>query len=175
MTEPQAGAESGHPHGRVSDELRVLAELLSERIQPWLERMAQAPEPDEREPRQNAGGGGAPCTSCPVCALIVALRGDRPELLIRLAEHASGLLVVARELLHRTAEQGAGHGAGQSSGQGGSGRGAGPGAEQAPSSPGGPRGEGGGSGRSGAARQVSVQHVSVRPAAAPGQGDAAGC
>ena len=36
---------------------------------------------------------------CPVCAVLAALRGERTELSIRLAEHASGLLAVLRAAL----------------------------------------------------------------------------
>jgi hypothetical protein len=46
-------------------------------------------------PRQSAG----PCTWCPVCALVAALRGEQPELTATLAEQASGLLVLLRLLL----------------------------------------------------------------------------
>lgn len=39
------------------------------------------------------------CAVCPVCAVLAALRGERTELSIRLAEHASGLLAVLRTAL----------------------------------------------------------------------------
>ncbi|GLZ53331.1 hypothetical protein [Actinomycetospora sp. NBRC 106378] len=51
-------------------------------------------EPGER-PRQSPG----PCTWCPVCALVAALRGEQPELTATLAEQASGLLVLLRLLV----------------------------------------------------------------------------
>jgi hypothetical protein len=82
----------------------VLAEMLAHRVQPWLERIAQAPGAEHTGTGEDAAGGprgdGPPCTACPVCAVLSALRGDRPELVSRLAEHASGLLAVARELLN---------------------------------------------------------------------------
>ncbi|MFC5140921.1 hypothetical protein ACFPK1_21985 [Actinomycetospora rhizophila] len=37
-----------------------------------------------------------PCSWCPVCALVAALRGEQPELTARLAEQASGLMVLLR-------------------------------------------------------------------------------
>lgn len=46
-------------------------------------------------PRQSPG----PCTWCPVCALVAALRGEQPELTATLAEQASGLLVLLRLLV----------------------------------------------------------------------------
>jgi hypothetical protein len=63
-------------------------------------------------PRQSPG----PCTWCPVCALVAALRGEQPELTATLAEQASGLLVVLRLMVqahatgaheHATHEHGA--------------------------------------------------------------------
>ena len=43
------------------------------------------------------------CASCPVCAVIAALRGERPELAVRLAEHAAGLVAVLRTALEEGA------------------------------------------------------------------------
>lgn len=37
---------------------------------------------------------------CPVCAVIAVLRGERPELAVRLAEHAAGLLAVLQSALY---------------------------------------------------------------------------
>jgi hypothetical protein len=36
-----------------------------------------------------------------VCAVLATLRGERPELAARLAEHASGLLTVLRSVLEQ--------------------------------------------------------------------------
>jgi hypothetical protein len=41
----------------------------------------------------------ATCGWCPLCAGIAVLRGERPELAIRAAEHAAGLLSVLRSAL----------------------------------------------------------------------------
>lgn len=104
MSAAEPGADDCRTHGNIPDEVRVLAELLAHRVQPWLERIAQAPGAEHTGTGGEAAGGprgdGAPCTACPVCAVLSALRGDRPELVSRLAEHASGLLAVARELLN---------------------------------------------------------------------------
>lgn len=72
-------------HPSVSEEFRRFAELLAERAGPWTEQARQAT------------GDGAPCTWCPLCAVIGLLRGERPELAARLAEHGAGLLAVLRE------------------------------------------------------------------------------
>jgi hypothetical protein len=125
MSAAETGTESCAAHGGVSDEMRALAELLADRVQPWLERMAQpgdskqaragAAQPEDgkadgaeasgaqpsgaQASGAQASGAGPSCTACPVCAVISAVRGERPELVARLAEHASGLLAAARELL----------------------------------------------------------------------------
>ena len=44
------------------------------------------------------------CAVCPLCALMAALRGERPELVQRLAEHLGGLVTLLRTALDETAE-----------------------------------------------------------------------
>ncbi|MCD2190123.1 hypothetical protein [Actinomycetospora soli] len=77
---------------RLAQEARATATTLLD----WVGARVEAPrgEPGER-PRQSPG----PCTWCPVCALVAALRGEQPELTATLAEQASGLLVLLRLLL----------------------------------------------------------------------------
>jgi hypothetical protein len=77
-------------HGVIGEEFRVLALTALDRIDPVLDRLRSEPADD-----------GAPqmCASCPVCAVIAALRGERPELAVRLAEHAAGLVAVLRAAL----------------------------------------------------------------------------
>lgn len=94
MNSPGPGAPGCGTHGHIPDELRTVVELLADRLQPWLDRMAR-----DGDPAQSAGESSAPCTWCPVCALITALRGDRPEAVARLAQHGAGLIAAVRELL----------------------------------------------------------------------------
>lgn len=70
-------------HAGLPGELRAVVLLALERIAPLLERVTTEP-----------ATGAASCTNCPVCAVLAALRGERPELAVRLAEHASGLVAV---------------------------------------------------------------------------------
>ena len=44
------------------------------------------------------------CAACPLCALMAALRGERPELVQRLAEHLGGLVTLLRSALDEPAE-----------------------------------------------------------------------
>ena len=76
-------------HEGIGEDLRVLALTALARIDPVLERLRTEPVTEAPET----------CASCPVCALIAALRGERPELAVRLAEHAAGLVAVLRAAL----------------------------------------------------------------------------
>lgn len=106
MSPPGSGAPGCATHGRISDELRAVVEQFADRLQPWLERMAQDSAPGQagQDPGP-AAEQGSPCTWCPICALITVLRGDRPEAAARLAEHGAGLIAAARELLTPPAPQ----------------------------------------------------------------------
>lgn len=95
MSGPGAGTrtEGCAAHGRISEEMRLLAEQLLEGIEPWAQRIRDGlAQPEGVAP-------AATCTWCPVCAVVGLLRGERPELAARLAEHAVGLLAVLREVL----------------------------------------------------------------------------
>lgn len=95
-------------HREVSTELRALATAVLDRVEPALDRLrdhASAP-PSGAPPSGAPAAGGSPappCAVCPVCALVTVLRGERPELVARLAEHVSGLVVLARDALADTA------------------------------------------------------------------------
>ena len=77
-------------HEGIGEDLRVLALAALERLDPVLDRLRAEPEGDD--PPET-------CASCPICAVIAALRGERPELAVRLAEHATGLVAVLRAAL----------------------------------------------------------------------------
>jgi hypothetical protein len=79
------------PGAKIAEELKLLLGVLAERAEPWLTKLATAPDGAEHTP--------ATCGWCPVCAGIAVLRGERPELAVRAAEHASGLLAVLRASL----------------------------------------------------------------------------
>jgi hypothetical protein len=87
-------------------ELRALAVAALDRLGPLVEA-ARA-------------GGTTPssCASCPVCALLALLRGERPELAARLAEHAAGLMTVLRTLVEELPDPAAEGTAGGAAGRG---------------------------------------------------------
>jgi hypothetical protein len=78
----------GHPE--IGEELRAIAVAVLDRVDPLLERLRSEPA---------AAADATTCASCPVCALLAALRGERPELAVRLAEHTAGLVAVLRAAL----------------------------------------------------------------------------
>jgi hypothetical protein len=81
-------------HAVIGEEFRVLALTALDRIDPVLDRLRREPADDDAPET---------CASCPVCAVIAALRGERPELAVRLAEHAAGLVAVLRAALEEGA------------------------------------------------------------------------
>jgi hypothetical protein len=91
MDQPEQDPEGAPPGAKIAEELKLLLGVLAERAEPWLTRLATAPDGAEHTP--------ATCGWCPLCAGIAVLRGERPELAVRAAEHASGLLAVLRASL----------------------------------------------------------------------------
>jgi hypothetical protein len=96
MTTPEDGTphdgtpQDERPGARLADELRLLLDALAQRAEPYLNRLA-ADESGEHTP--------ATCGWCPLCAALAVARGERPELAVRAAEHAAGLLAVLRSAL----------------------------------------------------------------------------
>lgn len=76
-------------HSGMPAELRAMALQALDRLDPLLERVRSEPPT----------AAGATCAVCPLCAIIAALRGERPELAVRLAEQAVGLVAVLRAAL----------------------------------------------------------------------------
>lgn len=85
MTDPTCDTHPG-----LTADLRTMAVTALDRLAPALERLAAAPE---------AAAQPSTCAVCPVCAVLAALRGERSELAVRLAEQLTGLLTVLRAAL----------------------------------------------------------------------------
>lgn len=90
MSAPPPGCAG---HLGVSAELRALAHAVLDRLEPAVGRLRDQP------PSPAAGPSAPPCAICPVCALVAVLRGERPELVARLAEHLGELIGLARDVL----------------------------------------------------------------------------
>jgi hypothetical protein len=95
---------------RLAEEIRLLAEMVVEKAAPWLEGVlaaghgtffsgvpgGEAPggySPDEAKP------DGSACGWCPLCAIVAVVRGERPELVARLAEQLAQLVALLRAVL----------------------------------------------------------------------------
>ena len=76
-------------HEGIGEDFRALALAALDRVDAVLDRLRAEPVSPAPET----------CGSGPVGAVIAALRGERPELAVRLAEHASGLVAVLRAAL----------------------------------------------------------------------------
>lgn len=76
-------------HAGLSTELRTLVLGALDRFAPALDRVRAGP----------ATAAAETCAVCPVCAAIAVLRGERPELAVRLAEQVAGLVAALRAAL----------------------------------------------------------------------------
>jgi hypothetical protein len=72
----------------VAEELRLLLDTIASRAEPLLQKVGTN---DKQQPRTPVT-----CNWCPLCASLALMRGQRPELTVRAAEHAAGLLAVFR-------------------------------------------------------------------------------
>ncbi|NMO93348.1 hypothetical protein [Actinomycetospora sp. TBRC 11914] len=105
MTGPGGGEADREARERLSREARATATALLDWVGTRVDGVATARPDAAARPRQSAG----PCTWCPVCALIAAVRGEQPELTAHLAEQASALLVVLRLLVQAHVHEQPGH------------------------------------------------------------------
>lgn len=87
------GSDQTCTHGRdaLAVELRALALLALDRLDPVLARLRSAASAER--------GRGASSVACPVCTALGAVRGERPDVAARLAEHTAGLIAALRDAL----------------------------------------------------------------------------
>jgi hypothetical protein len=92
------GGRRTAPRDALVEELRELGLLALDRLDPLVGRLSEAVS----DARVSDGAGPAAehrCTSCPVCAALADLRGDRAEALTQIARYAVGLLAALRVAL----------------------------------------------------------------------------
>ena len=91
------------PHPDLGPELRALAQMILDRIDPAV-RLAAA--------RVTGADGPGKCQQvwCPVCALAALAAGEQHPLLTVIAEHSVALLAVVRAIIDGTADAGQGPG-----------------------------------------------------------------
>jgi len=109
---------SEEEHGpRLTEEIRLLAELVADKAAPWLEGVLAAGHgtffsgvpgggapgpgrsPDGHSTPDEAKPDGSACGWCPLCAIVAVVRGERPELVARLAEQLAQLVALLRAVL----------------------------------------------------------------------------
>ncbi|WP_454198039.1 hypothetical protein [Nocardia sp. Marseille-Q1738] len=70
-----------------TEELKLLAEAVLERVEPVLRRAAEGQVE------------WSSCSWCPVCAAAALVRGEHHEVLVAVAEHSTAIVTVLREAL----------------------------------------------------------------------------
>lgn len=96
-TEPPGSRPPGDGAGPWAEELRRLLDAVVDR--------AAVPAPAATGAADGGGDGAREgqrvpdCGWCPVCAVVAALRGERPELTRRLGEQGAGLAAALRALV----------------------------------------------------------------------------
>ncbi|MBB4676691.1 hypothetical protein [Crossiella cryophila] len=81
----------GDGQTRLAEEARLLLDAVADRAVPWLRKIAADAPVDGHNP--------ASCGWCPLCAAVAVLRGERPELAVRAADHLAGLLGTLRSAM----------------------------------------------------------------------------
>jgi hypothetical protein len=99
MSEP--GADGAEQVASLTEEVRLLVELVAERAAPWLADVVAAGHgPDgEQDPGAAHRGEGPDCGWCPLCAVVAVVRGQRPEAVARLLEQVAALVALLRAVL----------------------------------------------------------------------------
>lgn len=120
--EPTGADEQPWPGGgqegvaRLSEEIRLLVEMVVEHALPWLEELVAAghgvPPGEEHDGTEGTEGSGEPraaaCEWCPLCAVIAVARGQRPDFAVRLFEQAAQVVALLRAVLADRWEPGEG-------------------------------------------------------------------
>jgi hypothetical protein len=87
----------GYDGARLTEEIRLLVEMVVEHAAPWLEGVVSAghgtEQPGEPEPGEQS------CGWCPLCAIVAVVRGQRPEFAARFLEQAAQLIALLRAVL----------------------------------------------------------------------------
>ncbi|MEV0948729.1 hypothetical protein [Rhodococcus sp. NPDC049939] len=93
-------------HAQVMEELRVLAETALDRLEPIVQRLVAPHVQESPESEPSGTGQWSGCAWCPVCALAALIRGEQHDLLTLLAEQATVLIALLRQLLEEHSAHG---------------------------------------------------------------------
>lgn len=96
-------------HAALMAELRAIALAALDRLEPILERAAQAAsesthdgpqqDPGTEKTADDAAGGTSGCSWCPVCALVALVKGEPHDLVTLVSTQIAALLALVRALL----------------------------------------------------------------------------
>jgi hypothetical protein len=91
---------SGYDGASLTEEIRLLVEMVVEHAAPWLEGLVSAGHGAEK-PGEHAEGAtpSGNCGWCPLCAIVNVVHGERPEFAARLLEQAAQLIALLRAVL----------------------------------------------------------------------------
>jgi hypothetical protein len=78
------------PHGTIGDE----AAKLLDAVQDWARRNLGSPDSGS-----HIATGAPECQWCPLCQLIMVLRGDRPEISEKIADATASVVAAVRTLI----------------------------------------------------------------------------
>jgi len=92
--------KTGYDGASLTEEIRLLVELVVEHAAPWLDGLVSAGHGTEhtKEDRDVATPSGN-CGWCPLCAIVNVVHGERPEFVARLLEQAAQLIALLRAVL----------------------------------------------------------------------------
>jgi hypothetical protein len=78
----------------LTEEIRLLVDMVVEHAAPWLDGVISAGHGSPRPEAENED-----CGWCPLCAIVAVVRGERPEFVARVLEHAAKLVALLRAVL----------------------------------------------------------------------------
>jgi hypothetical protein len=95
-----AGPRTGHEGTSLTEEIRLLVEMVVEHATPWVEGLVSAGHGQKvPSPEHPSGEQTENCGWCPLCAIVAVVRGERPEFAARLLEQAAQLIALLRAVL----------------------------------------------------------------------------
>jgi hypothetical protein len=95
-----AGPRTGYDGASLTEEIRLLVEMVVEHATPWVEGLVSAGHGQKVPSVEHPSGEQTEnCGWCPLCAIVAVVRGERPEFAARLLEQAAQLIALLRAVL----------------------------------------------------------------------------
>jgi hypothetical protein len=90
---------TGYDGASLTEEIRLLVELVVEHAAPWLDGLVSAGHGPEQAEEHTTATPSGNCGWCPLCAIVNVVHGERPEFAARLLEQAAQLVALLRAVL----------------------------------------------------------------------------